>query len=45
MLFAPWLTLLYASSFDVPTDCSVELSPDGYQFFAELLQAFDKVYF
>ncbi|KAG2178189.1 hypothetical protein INT43_003442 [Umbelopsis isabellina] len=28
--------------FDVPVDCSVELSPDGYQFFAELLQAFDK---
>ncbi|KAG2182690.1 hypothetical protein INT44_005670 [Umbelopsis vinacea] len=28
--------------FDVPADCSVELSPDGYQFFAELLQAFDK---
>jgi Ras family protein T1 len=37
------LTIGVALSFDVPVDCSVELSPDGYQFFAELLQAFDKV--
>ncbi|KAI8370546.1 EF hand associated-domain-containing protein [Radiomyces spectabilis] len=29
-------------TFDVPAECSVELSPHGYQFFAELFQAFDK---
>ncbi|KAI9312446.1 EF hand associated-domain-containing protein [Dichotomocladium elegans] len=28
--------------FEVPPECSVELSPHGYQFFAELFQAFDK---
>ncbi|KAF7727122.1 ERMES complex Ca(2+)-binding regulatory GTPase gem1 [Apophysomyces ossiformis] len=28
---------------DVPQECSVELSPHGYQFFAELFQVFDKV--
>ncbi|KDQ20950.1 hypothetical protein BOTBODRAFT_124842 [Botryobasidium botryosum FD-172 SS1] len=28
--------------FDVPHDCSVELSPLGYQFFTELFQIFDK---
>ncbi|ORY98533.1 EF hand associated-domain-containing protein [Syncephalastrum racemosum] len=27
---------------EVPQECSVELSPHGYQFFAELFQAFDK---
>ncbi|KAI7856736.1 EF hand associated-domain-containing protein [Circinella umbellata] len=27
---------------EVPHECSVELSPHGYQFFAELFQAFDK---
>ncbi|KAI7869486.1 EF hand associated-domain-containing protein [Spinellus fusiger] len=27
---------------DVPQECSVELSPHGYQFFAELFQSFDK---
>ncbi|KAG9306215.1 hypothetical protein G9A89_016119 [Geosiphon pyriformis] len=27
---------------DVPRDCSVELSPYGYQFFADIFQAFDK---
>lgn len=31
------------SRFDVPHDCSVELSPLGYQFFTELFQFFDKV--
>jgi hypothetical protein len=29
--------------FDVSPECSVELSPHGYQFFAELFQTFDKV--
>ncbi|RKO82802.1 EF hand associated-domain-containing protein, partial [Blyttiomyces helicus] len=27
---------------DIPPDCSVELSSDGYQFFIELFQTFDK---
>ncbi|KAF9978524.1 ERMES complex Ca(2+)-binding regulatory GTPase gem1 [Actinomortierella ambigua] len=27
---------------EVPPDCSVELSPKGYQFFTELFQVFDK---
>ncbi|KAF1800565.1 P-loop containing nucleoside triphosphate hydrolase protein [Mucor lusitanicus] len=27
---------------EVPQECSVELSPHGYQFFAELFQTFDK---
>lgn len=29
--------------FEVPQECSVELSPHGYQFFAELFQVFDQV--
>ncbi|GBB88447.1 hypothetical protein RclHR1_00150043 [Rhizophagus clarus] len=29
-------------SFDVPHDCSVELSPLGYEFFTEIFQVFDK---
>ncbi|KAI9468531.1 MAG: EF hand associated-domain-containing protein [Benjaminiella poitrasii] len=29
-------------TFEVLSECSVELSPYGYQFFAELFQAFDK---
>ncbi|KZP33470.1 mitochondrial Rho GTPase [Athelia psychrophila] len=28
--------------FDVPHDCSVELSPLGYQFFTDIFQTFDK---
>lgn len=28
---------------EIPIDCSVELSPKGYQFFTELFQVFDKV--
>ncbi|KAI8059637.1 EF hand associated-domain-containing protein [Gongronella butleri] len=28
--------------FEVPPECSVELSPHGYQFLAELFQAYDK---
>lgn len=29
--------------FEVPSDCSVELSQKGYQFFTDLFEAFDKV--
>jgi len=29
--------------FDVPSDCSVELSPLGYQFFTDIFEIFDKV--
>ncbi|KAG6335562.1 hypothetical protein ID866_3525 [Astraeus odoratus] len=29
--------------FDVPHDCSVELSPKGYQFFTDIFETFDKV--
>jgi hypothetical protein len=29
--------------FDVPVDCSAELSPSGYTFFTDLFEAFDKV--
>ncbi|CED83980.1 mitochondrial rho 1 [Phaffia rhodozyma] len=28
--------------FDVPSDCSVELSPSGYQFLTEIFEIFDK---
>ncbi|KAG1745969.1 EF hand associated-domain-containing protein [Suillus paluster] len=28
--------------FDVPYDCSVELSPQGYQFFTDIFETFDK---
>lgn len=31
------------SRFDVPADCSVELSPLGYQFFTDIFEIFDKV--
>ncbi|KAG8745965.1 ERMES complex Ca(2+)-binding regulatory GTPase gem1 [Ceratobasidium sp. 414] len=31
-----------APKFDVPQDCSVELSPQGYQFFTDIFQIFDK---
>lgn len=30
------------NSLEVPLECSVELSPLGYQFFTELFQIFDK---
>jgi hypothetical protein len=30
--------------FDVPSDCSVELSPLGYQFFTDIFEVFDKVF-
>lgn len=33
----------YDSRVEIPVDCSVELSPKGYQFFTELFQVFDKV--
>jgi hypothetical protein len=29
--------------FDVPFDCSVELSQLGYQFFTDIFETFDKV--
>ncbi|CAH7688982.1 P-loop containing nucleoside triphosphate hydrolase protein [Phakopsora pachyrhizi] len=31
-----------APRFDVPTDCSAELSPAGYNFFTDLFEVFDK---
>ncbi|KIK57222.1 hypothetical protein GYMLUDRAFT_98845 [Collybiopsis luxurians FD-317 M1] len=31
-----------APKFDVPSDCSVELSPPGYQFFTDIFETFDK---
>ncbi|KAL6301993.1 P-loop containing nucleoside triphosphate hydrolase protein [Sparassis latifolia] len=34
-------TFLYPK-FDVPHDCSVELSPLGYQFFTDIFETFDK---
>lgn len=33
----------YLPRFDVPSDCSVELSPLGYQFFTDIFETFDKV--
>jgi hypothetical protein len=36
-----WLRL--SIRFDVPVDCSAELSPSGYTFFTDLFEAFDKV--
>jgi Ras family protein T1 len=30
-------------SFHVPHDCTVEMSNEGYQFFIDLFQSFDKV--
>ncbi len=30
--------------FDVPHDCSVELSPKGYQFFTDIFETFDRVW-
>ena len=36
------LTLFTILRFDVPHDCSVELSPNGYKFLTDLFEAFDK---
>jgi len=33
----------FRERFDVPPDCSVELSAHGYQFFTDIFEAFDKV--
>jgi len=33
----------HSPRFDVPSDCSVELSPLGYQFFTDIFEIFDKV--
>jgi hypothetical protein len=39
-----WAQILILSvRFDVPSDCSVELSPLGYQFFTDIFEIFDKV--
>jgi hypothetical protein len=35
--------VLMGHRFDVPHDCSVELSPLGYQFFTDIFETFDKV--
>ena len=35
--------LTLSGRFDVPADCSVELSPFGYQFFTDIFEIFDKV--
>lgn len=32
-----------APKFDVPSDCSVELSPLGNQFLTDIFEAYDKV--
>lgn len=36
------IVLTYQFRFDVPHDCSVELSPKGYQFFTDIFETFDK---
>lgn len=41
--FFPIVSSLNTYSLDVPSECSVELSPNGYQFFTELFQISDKV--
>ena len=38
------MTADYRARFDVPHDCSVELSPLGCQFFTDIFQTFDKVF-
>lgn len=43
--FLPLLLLLHSpphSSIEVPPECSVELSSDGYQIFTEIFQLFDR---
>lgn len=30
-------------SFDIPSDCTAELSPRGYQFFTDIFESFDQV--
>lgn len=37
------VNLTSSHRFDVPSDCSVELSPLGYQFFTDVFEVFDKV--
>lgn len=36
------IILTYHIRFDVLHDCSVELSPKGYQFFTDIFETFDK---
>ena len=38
-----YMTDPMACRFDVPYDCSVELSHSGYQFFTDIFETFDKV--
>lgn len=38
----PCIVLTHQFRFDVPHDCSVELSPKGYQFFTDIFETFDK---
>jgi mitochondrial Rho GTPase 1 len=38
------LTEIGYDRLDVPADCSVELSPLGYQFFTDVFETFDKVW-
>lgn len=33
---------MFQFRFDVPHDCSVELSPKGYRFFTDIFETFDK---
>ena len=37
-----YILLTYSLRFDVPHDCSVELSPKGHQFFTDIFETFDK---
>lgn len=36
------LKLTFVLRFDVPSDCSVELSPLGNQFFTDIFEAYDR---
>lgn len=35
--------LVSSHRFDIPVDCTAELSPRGYQFFTDIFETFDKV--
>lgn len=35
--------MLSTGRFDIPSDCTAELSPKGYQFFTDIFETFDKV--
>ena len=38
-----WRELMWDCRFDVPGDCSVELSALGNQFFTDIFEAYDQV--